>query len=332
MLWAVHIPDGVLTEPWLIGGFVLAVALGLASFLITRFRDEDISRIALLTAAFFVASLIHVRIPPTSVHLLLNGLLGVILGWQAAIAIPLGLFLQAALFNHGGFTSWGVNSCVMVLPALLAWAAFHGIRRMPGVRRPGFRAALVVLSMLLWVFSAVYGCALLAQSRSGQLSDLDLSWANRLVLHPVIIAASVLTVVLLAYLERRLGNGPEFPLGLFVGVLAVLATILLNCAVMAWGGQEDWHTLALVTLVAHLPIAVIEGVVLGFVVSFLARVKPELVGWAGAVQGTAAVPREVELNGRSAHALSSDRGYPPCPAPQRPGDLRSVQSGQGTSS
>lgn len=33
-----------------------------------------------MTAAFFVASLIHVPIGPTSVHLLLNGLLGVVVG------------------------------------------------------------------------------------------------------------------------------------------------------------------------------------------------------------------------------------------------------------
>ena len=331
MLWAVHIPDGVLTEPWLIGGFVLAALLGLVSFAIARVRDEDIPRIALLTAAFFVASLIHVRIPPTSVHLLLNGLLGVILGWQAAIAIPLGLFLQAVLFNHGGFTTWGVNSCIMVLPALLAWAAFNGVRRFPGVRRPGVRAALVVLSMLLWVLSAMYGCAVLAQSHTGRLTDLDMSWANHIVLHPVTIAGTVLLAALMAHLERRLGNGPEFPLGLFVGELAVLATILLNCAVLVWGGHEDWHTLALITLLAHLPIAVIEGVVLGFVIAFLARVKPELLGWPSAVSGTEAIPRGVGPSGRSAHALVSDNGYPPCPALERPGDLRSVQSGQGAS-
>src|SRR5215472_7840694 len=131
MLWAVHIPDSVLTEPWLIGGFIVATALALLAVFVGRLRDEDIPRVALLTAAFFIASLIHVRIPPTSAHLLLNGLLGVILGWQVALAIPIGLFLQAALFNHGGFTTLGINSCVMVLPALLAWVLFQSLRRVP---------------------------------------------------------------------------------------------------------------------------------------------------------------------------------------------------------
>ena len=84
-LLAVHISDGVLTWPWLLGGFVLA---GLVDAMaMYKVRDEEIPRIALMTAAFFVASLIHVPIGPTSVHLLLNGLLGVVVGrphWQSS--------------------------------------------------------------------------------------------------------------------------------------------------------------------------------------------------------------------------------------------------------
>src|SRR5262245_12978314 len=132
-LWAVHISDGVLTAPWLLGGFVITAALALGAVAIDALRsfrrgrpvrEEEIARVALLTAAFFVASLIHVPLGPTRVHLLLNGLLGVLLGWRAALAIPVGLFLQAALFGHGGFSTLGINSCVMTLPALLSWGLF----------------------------------------------------------------------------------------------------------------------------------------------------------------------------------------------------------------
>ena len=94
----------------------------------TSVRDEEIPRIALMTAAFFVASLIHVPIGPTSVHLLLNGLLGVIVGRRAPLAVLLGLTLQAVLFGHGGFTTIGVNTCVMALPALGAAWLFGTLR------------------------------------------------------------------------------------------------------------------------------------------------------------------------------------------------------------
>src|SRR5271166_2019387 len=141
--WAVHISDGILSGPWLVGGFVgMAALMFVAS---RRVRDEEIPRIALLTAAFFVASLIHVRVGPTSVHLLLNGLVGVVLGWRAGLAIPVGLFLQAALLGHGGFWSLGVNACVMTLPALAAGGLFRLIRGASGAPRPTMRRSLVLL-------------------------------------------------------------------------------------------------------------------------------------------------------------------------------------------
>src|SRR6266581_2825350 len=101
-LFAVHISDGVLTAPWLVGGFVLAaLLLALAAL---RIRDEEIPRIAILTAAFFVSSLIHIRVGPTSIHLLLTGLVGVLLGPRAPLAIFVGLVLQATLIGHGGYS------------------------------------------------------------------------------------------------------------------------------------------------------------------------------------------------------------------------------------
>jgi cobalt/nickel transport system permease protein len=141
-LWAVHIDDGFLAWPWWTGGFVLTGVLALLGA--WRIRDEEIPQIAILTAAFFVASLIHVWVPPTSVHLLLNGLVGVILGRRAALAIPVGLFLQAALLGHGGLMALGINSCILLLPALLAWQMFALLQRVPLLRRQWFVIGLVI--------------------------------------------------------------------------------------------------------------------------------------------------------------------------------------------
>src|SRR5260370_25043830 len=109
-LLAVHISDGVLSWPWLAGGFIVAAFLALPGA--WRIRDEEIPEVALLTAAFFVVSLAHVPVGPTSVHLLFNGLVGVVLGWRACLAIPVGLLLQAILLQHGGYTAVGINSCI----------------------------------------------------------------------------------------------------------------------------------------------------------------------------------------------------------------------------
>src|SRR5439155_14681639 len=108
--------------PWLLAGFAVAAVLILVGSV--RVRDEDIPFTALVTAVFFVASLIHIRVGPTSVHLLLNGLVGLTLGRRACLAVPVGLFLQGALLGHGDFSTLGVNTCVLLAPALLARPIF----------------------------------------------------------------------------------------------------------------------------------------------------------------------------------------------------------------
>jgi cobalt/nickel transport system permease protein len=280
-LLAVHISDGILSVPWQAAGFAgAAILIGVG---VWRIRDDEIPRIALLTAAFFVASSIHVPVGNvTSVHLLLNGLVGVVLGRRAGLAVAVGLLLQVALLQHGGWLTLGINTCIMALPALFAWQLFALCQRLPGMGRPGFRAALVGISVLVWTLSLVYSLVLLATNYSRSLSALDLDWANVVTFHPLTLAGVLALAALAAWWEPRLGNTPEFPLGLLIGELTVLVTTVLNCLVLVGGGQEDWPSLVLVTLVPHLVIAVIEGVVLGFTLGFLVRVKPEMVHWQAA--------------------------------------------------
>jgi cobalt/nickel transport system permease protein len=266
--FAVHIPDGnILTPAWLIAGYLLAGVLVVVGS--WRIQDEEIPQVALLTAAFFIASLIHVPVPglPSSAHLLLNGLLGVVLGRRAPLAIAMGLLLQAVLLQHGGLTTLGVNCCVMALPALLAWQMFVFLKRLPGWRKPAARGALVAVAVLAWSLSLI--CGLLGFTNSFQY----VSWAAILVILGLVMAPAGL----IARAEQRLGNSPEFALGLLVGEIAVLTTVFLHCLTLVWGGTSDWRSLVVLTLPPHLVIAAVEGVVLGFAVSFLARVKPELL-------------------------------------------------------
>jgi cobalt/nickel transport system permease protein len=277
-LLAVHISDGVLTWPWLTGGFAGAVILAL--FGAWRIRDEEIPRVALLTAAFFVASLIHVKVGGvTSAHLLLNGLIGAVLGWRAGLAILVGLALQFALFQHGGWSTLGINTCIMTLPALVVWQLFKVLRRLPWLRLAWFRAVLIATSTAAWTLSLVYSVALLLTNRLSQLTTLDTDWANHLTFQPITLAAVAVVAMLAAWVEWRLDNAPEFALGLLVGELAVLGTVFLNFLVLLWGSVADMHVPALITLIVHIPLTVIEGIVLGFTVGFLARVKPEMLGW-----------------------------------------------------
>jgi cobalt/nickel transport system permease protein len=107
----------------LAGGMLLAaggVAVGLR-----RLQPADMPRTAILTSAFFVASLVHVQVMGTPVHLVLNGLLGLVLGWSAFPAVLVGLLLQAVLFGFGGLLAVGVNTVVMALPAVICYYVFR---------------------------------------------------------------------------------------------------------------------------------------------------------------------------------------------------------------
>jgi ABC-type Co2+ transport system permease subunit len=290
-LLAVHIADNVLAWPWLAGGWVLMGVLILGGA--WRIRDDEIPRIALLTAAFFVASSIHVRLGPGSAHLLLGGLLGVVLGVRAALAIPIGVTMQAVLLGHGGFSTIGINSCIMAIPALLAGPMFGALCAVPGVRRGWFRVGLVGVSAFVLTLSLVNAAAMLYGHFARETTDSVSVIAAAVTFHPASIAGALLAALLAAVIERKLDHSPEFPLGLLVGELSVLATVALHCGVLILGGESNWQVWAIVDFIVHLPIAVLEGVVLGFTVGFLARVKPEMLGWQPAREESACATEAV---------------------------------------
>lgn len=117
-----HISEGILSPAVLIGAAAITAA-GVAGGM-KNLEQREIPTIGILSAAFFVASLIHVPAGPVSVHLVLNGLVGLILGWKAFPAILIGLLLQALLFQFGGITTLGVNTLNMALPAVICYHLF----------------------------------------------------------------------------------------------------------------------------------------------------------------------------------------------------------------
>lgn len=125
-----HISDGVL--PAQVALTTGAATAALAGVLLCRLDGERIPRVALCTSFFFVASLVHIPFGPTSFHLMLGGLVGIVMGPWAFLPVVFGLVLQAML-GHGGFSALGANALVMGLPAYLAWGVFRlGTRCLPG--------------------------------------------------------------------------------------------------------------------------------------------------------------------------------------------------------
>ena len=126
-----HISEGVLSIPVLASGAAITAAgtmLGLK-----KLDSEKLVSVALLSSVFFIASLIHVPIGPSSAHLILSGLMGLLLGWAAFPAILTGLLLQAILFQFGGLTVIGVNTATMALPAVVCYYIFRPLLNKQGM-------------------------------------------------------------------------------------------------------------------------------------------------------------------------------------------------------
>jgi cobalt/nickel transport system permease protein len=117
-----HISEGVISAPVIVtaaGLTAVGTAIGLK-----KLDYDRIAQVGILSATFFVASLVHVPIGPSSVHLLMNGIVGLLLGWAAFPAILVGLALQAMFFQFGGITVLGVNTLNVAGPAVICFYIF----------------------------------------------------------------------------------------------------------------------------------------------------------------------------------------------------------------
>jgi cobalt/nickel transport system permease protein len=189
-----HISEGVLSPAVLAGGAGLAVvgtAIGLK-----KIDYEAIPRVAILSAAFFVASLIHVPVGPVGVHLVLNGLMGLLLGWMAVPAILIALFLQALLFQFGGLTVLGVNTVTMAAPAVICFYGYRGFLRRPGLPAGVAAFACGVTGILL---SGLLVAAALITTGQAFLQVAELVLLAHI---PVMIIEGIITLFIFLFLQK----------------------------------------------------------------------------------------------------------------------------------
>jgi cobalt/nickel transport system permease protein len=190
-----HISEGVLSGPVLISGAALAAA-GTAIGL-KKLDYDHIAKAGMLSGAFFVASLIHVPLGPTSVHLIMNGLVGLLLGWAAFPAILVALALQAVFFQFGGITVLGVNTIVMALPAVVCHFAFSPLlfHRQPVV----VMAASFACGFLSVLLSAVIASMALMFTEEGFWAVAGMLVAAHI---PIMIIEGIVTALCIAFLKK----------------------------------------------------------------------------------------------------------------------------------
>ncbi|MCX8030311.1 MAG: cobalt transporter CbiM [Thermodesulfovibrionales bacterium] len=189
-----HISEGVLSPIILISGTLLSaggVAVGLR-----KMDYSKIPEVAVMSSAFFVASLIHIPIGPVSTHLILNGLVGILLGWMAFPSILVALFLQAILFQFGGLTTLGINTLIMSLPAVIVYYLFGYLIRKSGriATFAGFLAGFFAVA----IAGIIMGLSLLGTGEEF-MSIVKVVILSHI---PVMIVEGIITALCVVFLKK----------------------------------------------------------------------------------------------------------------------------------
>ena len=137
-----------------------------------------------------------VPIGPASIHLIMNGLVGLLLGWAAFPAILVALLLQGVFFQYGGITTLGVNTIIMALPAVICYHLFA-----PSLNK-GRKAAL----------AGAFGCGFCAVFFGAVIVGLALMFTEESFLEvatlvvtahiPVMVIEGIITAFTVAFLQK----------------------------------------------------------------------------------------------------------------------------------
>ena len=183
-----------MSAPVLVAGAAVALA-GTAAGL-KKLELDRVAQAGMLSAAFFVASLIHVPVGPSSVHLILNGIVGLLLGWAAFPAILTALLLQAMMFQYGGITTLGVNTVIMALPAVLCYYLFGSLIHKN--KRLAVSAAFACGAGSVFLGAVLAGCSLMFTEGS----FLEVAGLVVTAHLPVMIIEGLMTVFCVAFLKK----------------------------------------------------------------------------------------------------------------------------------
>lgn len=190
-----HIPDGVLTAPILaVGAVVAGCAITIA---MRRLRPDQIPQAAVMAAAFFVSSLVSVPVGVSSVHLILNGLMGLVLGWAAVPAILVALVLQTVFFGFGGILVLGVNAMNIALPALICAALLR--RPLRGAGRHRSFAIGAIAGATGVALTGLMVCVSLAVSGNAFVPAAKILFATFL---PLTMVEAVVTGATVSFIQR----------------------------------------------------------------------------------------------------------------------------------
>jgi len=191
----VHVSEAILSPPVLIAGAL--VAAGGTAIGLRQMSDKDMVKVAVISSALFVATLIKIPFVATSVHLILNGLGGILLGWQLFPAFVIALVLQSIIFGIGGLSTLGVNAVILALPGVCCYYLFNSFARNADLNKM-FPIGFAAGSMAILIGSLLLSGTLLSTGE-----EFTVLAGTVLVAHiPVLVVEGLVTGAALSFLRK----------------------------------------------------------------------------------------------------------------------------------
>ena len=196
-----HISEGILTNGILIAGWagtVAGISIGLK-----KSDPDKIVRTALISSAFFLASLVNIKIGPSSTHLSLIAPIGLILGYEVFPAVFVALLLQSLLFHFGGILVLGANTFTMAFSGLMTYIIFGKL-----IFKNDNKKFTALISFMAGSFAVIFAAFLTGLLL--YLSDENFINAIRILFFahiPVALIEGIVTAFLVLWLKKA---APEF--------------------------------------------------------------------------------------------------------------------------
>lgn len=193
-----HLPDGIIKEGVIVASYILNLILYYLLAINRRINFKLVPKLSLITAVLFVASLFYIPVGMTTVHFSFIGLAGILLGPLSFLSVVVALLLQLILFNHGGYSTFGVNSLNYILGALSAYYIFKF--------RKKFELTYITEGFFAFIAGAIaVMVAVLFTSIALYLSDYPASVVISLfTVHlPIFILEGILTALVVIALRKK---------------------------------------------------------------------------------------------------------------------------------
>lgn len=183
-----HIPDGFLSTPISVLGWVATIAVvALAARMANnRLNERAVPLMGVMAAFIFAAQMMNFPVAGgTSGHMLGGALAAILLGpWAAVIVMAAVVGLQAFLFQDGGIAVLGVNIFNMgILTAFVGYGVYRVVQAITGA---GHTSSLVAAFVAAWITVEASAILTAVQLALSGTSPLDVALPAMVGVHALI--------------------------------------------------------------------------------------------------------------------------------------------------